>query len=452
MILFEAQIAEHQQLAEHYRELAAKREALAHTLLVVQQQVDSDLSSLKLLVDKCKEVAPGAIASLKSAILELFGTDDGNDGGNKPTEPAPDDPTPRAEQPQTYNSSDAEELETVCVGLPRSFAPGSTLADENGSLGIVIGINNVGMSIDWLGLGSCPNPASGKGVWYDWAKDNHALASLKPASHDQVKLLSTSEFLQLQSWQSDQLDQHWDNVWFDVGVGCQCKWGGAAINRWIVVFSESCEWTCPLASHLASALWEDAPLLGQHCIVTFEHNGNKSTSKDEQMPYMELVRHPENGAIAYQCKHDGEIICVYIGFHRKNVAQSWMHFLEAITSRVELRQAKRMEGFKWEIKAKGLSMAQINRLATEDLNKSYRPEIGSTKPPSYNPQPKPEPVNPDEVQPGDIVTPLLTPGDSYEVLQVMPNGILDCKSLRTGVQMGMRPTAVSLVQKAQLTT
>jgi hypothetical protein len=60
-------------------------------------------------------------------------------------------------------------------------------------------------------------------------------------------------------------------------------------------------------------------------------------------------------------------------------------------------------------------------------------------------------VNPDEVQPGDIVTPLLTPGDSYEVLNVMPNGILDCKSLRTGVQMGMRPTAVSLVQKAQST-
>jgi preprotein translocase subunit YajC len=60
-------------------------------------------------------------------------------------------------------------------------------------------------------------------------------------------------------------------------------------------------------------------------------------------------------------------------------------------------------------------------------------------------------VNLDEVQPGDIVTPLLTPGDSYEVLTVMPNGILDCKSLRTGVQMGMRPTAVSLVQKAQPT-
>ena len=62
MILFQAQIEEHQKLAEHYRDLAAKREALAAGLLAFQQQADSDLSSLRLLVDKCKEVAPNAIA------------------------------------------------------------------------------------------------------------------------------------------------------------------------------------------------------------------------------------------------------------------------------------------------------------------------------------------------------------------------------------------------------
>jgi hypothetical protein len=91
MILFQAQIEEHQKLAEHYRELAAKREALAAGLLAFQQQADSDLSSLRLLVDKCKEVAPNAIASLKSAVLTLFDNgDDGNDGGNQPTDPTPD--------------------------------------------------------------------------------------------------------------------------------------------------------------------------------------------------------------------------------------------------------------------------------------------------------------------------------------------------------------------------
>ena len=169
------------------------------------------------------------------------------------------------------------------------------------------------------------------------------------------------------------------------------------------------------------------------------------------MSYVQLVRHPENQAIAYQRKHDGEIVCLYVGFRTKALASSWKQALEVLTSSVEMRQGKRLEGFKWELKAKGLSINHINRLASEDLDKSYRPEIGSAKPAFYKPQPKPEAVNLDEVQPGDIVTPLLTPGDSYEVLTVMPNGILDCKSLRTGVQMGMRPTAVSLVQKAQPT-
>jgi len=68
MILFQTEIEEHRKLADHYRELAAKREALAAGLLTVQQQADSDLSSLKLLLSKCKEVAPSAIASLKSAL------------------------------------------------------------------------------------------------------------------------------------------------------------------------------------------------------------------------------------------------------------------------------------------------------------------------------------------------------------------------------------------------
>ncbi len=91
MILFQAQIQEHQDLAQHYRELAANREALAAGLLAVQQQADSDLSSLKLLVDKCKEVAPGAIASLKTAVLNLFSEGDGgDDGGNQPIEPTPE--------------------------------------------------------------------------------------------------------------------------------------------------------------------------------------------------------------------------------------------------------------------------------------------------------------------------------------------------------------------------
>jgi hypothetical protein len=92
MILFQSQIAEHQQLAEHYRELAAKREALAQSFIEVQSQAQTDLGSLKALVEKCSSLGGNdAIASLKNAVIALFGSDDdGNDGGNQPTEPTPD--------------------------------------------------------------------------------------------------------------------------------------------------------------------------------------------------------------------------------------------------------------------------------------------------------------------------------------------------------------------------
>jgi hypothetical protein len=415
MILFQAQIQEHQDLAQHYRDLAANREALAAGLLAVQQQADSDLSSLRMLVDKCKEVAPSAITSLKTAVLGLFDSGN-NDGGNPSPDPTPD------RDPSSETKEDA------------LFTPGSILVDVNGSYGIVIGTNNLGMRVDWLGLGSCPNPASGKGVWYSWAKDNQAIADFSTSTHDQVKLFSTDEFLQSQTWDKDQLDEYWDGEWVS-DYGCQYRWGGATINRWIVVFTESCDWASPFASPIACLLWEDAPLLGQACVI-------------ETTPYVELVK--VSDALAYQRKHDGEIICCYFGFRTKAHAQSWLHFFEAVTSAVELRQALRIEGCKWEIKAKGLGIKQIERYAKDcDFSKSYRSEVCSSKPPGYKKPQCPQPVNPDEVGEGDIVTALLTPSASYKIIQIMPNGILDCENLTTGGRLGLRATAVTLVQKGQ---
>jgi hypothetical protein len=285
------------------------------------------------------------------------------------------------------------------------------------------------MSVDWLGLGSCPNPASGKGIWYNWAKDNHAIAkrcceaqiaSFKPAAHDQVKLLSTSEFLQLQGWEKEQLEEHWDNEWFDVGVGCQCKWGGATIDRWIVVFEFACEWASPLATPIA-------------CTVEFPQ------------PYAEFIKVSDR--IGYiKLNTTGEIIATYAGFNNKARAKSWANYLETMTSRIELRAAKRLGDWKHELKLSGLSIKQIERLAGENLDK-MPPAKEPSLPPTYKPQPIPQPVNPDEVGEGDIVTALLTPSSSYKVIQVMPNGILDCENLTSGDRLGLRPGAVSLVQK-----
>jgi hypothetical protein len=419
--------------------LTAKRQQLGF-FQNLQTQADECLEKLSRVVNHAKEsTAHGAIASLKTAVLTLFADGDGSNdgGGNQPTDPTPD-PDP---------CSETKEATTNTL-----FTPGSILVDELESLGIVIGTNNLGMRVDWLGIGSCPNPASGKGIWYDWVKDKQALASLKPAAHDRVKLLTTSEFLQFQDWDSDQLDEYWDGEWVS-DYGCQYRWGGATIDRWIVVSLQSCDWASPFASPIACLLWEDSPLLGQHCFVSFsfgdasanEENENKGTKEGEAMPYVELVK--VSDAIAYQRKHDGEIICCYVGFRTKAIAQSWLHFFEAVTSAVEVRQAKRLET-KWEIKIKGLSLKQVERFKAEcDFSKSYRTEVCSSKPPGYTEPHRPQPVNPDEVGEGDIVTALLTPSGSYKIIQIMPNGILDCQNLTTGDRLGLRATAVTLVQK-----
>jgi hypothetical protein len=117
-----------------------------------------------------------------------------------------------------------------------------------------------------------------------------------------------------------------------------------------------------------------------------------------------------------------------------------------MTSRIELRAAKRLGDWKHELKLSGLSIKQIERIAAENLDK-MPPAKEPSLPPTYKPQPIPQPVNPAEVEPGDIVTALLTPSSSYKVIQVMPNGILDCENLTSGDRLGLRPGAVSLVQK-----
>jgi hypothetical protein len=101
------------------------------------------------------------------------------------------------------------------------------------------------------------------------------------------------------------------------------------------------------------------------------------------------------------------------------------------------------------MKVKGMSIQQIERLSKEAIDKSYRTEVNTAVPPTYKPRVIPQPVNPEEVGEGDIVTQLLTPSASYKVIQVMPNGILDCENLTTGVRLGIRPEAVTLVQKAE---
>jgi hypothetical protein len=412
---------------------------------------DSSLTQLKSVVSKIEHYDKSAIANLKNAVLGLFEADDdsGDHGPNQPIEPTPDDdPTPGGDDDEpSFVDEDSLEYST----LEGQFC-------------------DIGHDLDWY-WERCAKPegqawefasfleldkplVAGSRFWFG-GKDNTGtvIQQLGDVEYEVQIDGAICASQQRNALGTVKLDRHQLHYIPTSLEGQICDIDQAPKT------GQKCSWASPFASPLCSLAWEDAPLNGQHCIIApsaTEDNRDKGTSESEAMPYVQLVRHPENGAIAYQRKHDGEIICVYVGFRTKAIAQSWMRFFEVLAGDCQLRESKRLKSkhlgdFRWEIKAKGVSMAQINRLASEDLDKSYRSEIGSAKPPSYKPQPKPEAVNPDEVQPGDIVTPLLTPGDSYEVLTVMPNGILDCKNLRTGVQMGMRPTAVSLVQKAQPT-
>jgi hypothetical protein len=159
-------------------------------------------------------------------------------------------------------------------------------------------------------------------------------------------------------------------------------------------------------------------------------------------PYTEFVEVSDR--VGYiKVNVTGEILAVYAGFNNKSRAKNWANYLETVTSRIELRAAKRLGEWKHELKMSGLSIKQIERLTGENLNK-MPPAKEPSLPPSY----KPQPVNPDEVGEGDIVTALLTPSSSYKVIQVMPNGILDCENLTSGDRLGLRPGAVTLVQKA----
>jgi hypothetical protein len=326
MILFQSQIAEHQQLAEHYRELAAKREALAQSFIEVESQAQTDLGSLKALVEKCSSLGGNnAIASLKTAVLELFGTDDGNEGGNQPT-PTPDD--------------DPDEPELLCLN------------GETGDCLTTADLDDSDLEPDiQLIVGVCP---SGN-VHTQESPDN-------PLADDHV--LSSGAELNRQTCSIDP-DLHWENT-----------------------APDGSSWE--IATPLVCLLWMDAPLLGQHCTITSiatEQNENKCTQEGEQVAYCELVNVTD--AIAYQRKTaTGEIICTYIGFRTKSIAQSWMEFFEAISSKLELRQAKRMQGFKWEMKVRGLSIKQIERYAKDcDFAKSYNStespaQVAGLEPPS----------------------------------------------------------------------
>jgi hypothetical protein len=186
----------------------------------------------------------------------------------------------------------------------------------------------------------------------------------------------------------------------------------------------------PMESH--HVITSNAKLDGRSCTVEYPQ------PEAEKPTYTEFVKVSDR--IAYiKVSHSGEIKSTYIGFNNKSRAKSWANYLEALTPSIELRAAKRMGDWKHELKIRGLSAQQIERLTTEDFSKTFKAE-------------KPQTAQPDEFEPGDVVVQSLTPSASFKIIEVMPNGVLDCENLTTGDRQGLRPSAVQLVQKASTET
>lgn len=335
-------------------------------LIELDALTDHTLEGLADVVSKIQCSAPDAIASLKSAVLKLFGTDDGNDGGNQPIDPMPD--------------TDPDEPELLCLnGETGDCLTTADLDDDT------------------------KNPESlsrGSRFWFG-----------APSNTGTVLEVVGGEY----------------RVQIDGAVG------EVMLERHrLHYFME------PLTGQTCDI--DKAPMLGQACTVEFPQ------PEPQQTTYAEFVGVSDR--VGYiRVNTTGEIIATYAGFNNKAQAKAWASYLETVTSKIELRPAKRLGEWKHELKLSGLSITQIERLTGENLNK-MPPAKEPSLPPSYKPQPIPQPVNPDEVGEGDIVTALLTPSSSYKVIQVMPNGILDCENLTSGDRLGLRPGAVTLVQKA----
>lgn len=109
----------------------------------------------------------------------------------------------------------------------------------------------------------------------------------------------------------------------------------------------------------------------------------KSTQKASN--YIELVQHVNNEAIAYQRKHDSEIICVYLGCNSTSRLKSWSEWLYrqdwGLTSEEcnNSRQASRLTKFKYELKLPALSWKHINQLVKHNFSKPPTKPVDSSK-------------------------------------------------------------------------
>ncbi len=424
MILFQAQIEEHQTLAEHYRELAAKREALAAGLLAVQQQADSDLWSLRQLVDKCSLVAPGAIAQLKSAVLELFIGEDnnGSEGGNHPTDPTPD---PDGDESQA--AIDSEQLDEE--GLTESVTCdegqveiASEQVDEeepellclNGFTGDCLTSADLDETLEEQECHNTPltyTQAIKNRCSACWGYEVRSKGDIKSGFVNRANL-NFMEAVNLERTGREfyKVVENYLNRLYYTGQSCEWAspfaspvsfdetkypktlipgsrfWHGATWSTGTVIkVLGNDEYLCqfdgavgeveldrPSLHYIPNSLAgqhsdiDQAPKIGQKCDWACSVNFDIPQPKEAST---EMV-HTSARTGYLKVKASGQILAAYAWFPRKDLAESWFDWLDGMSlGSSELRFTKRNSSWKYEIKLTGLSMTQIERLSQEDLGR-----------------------------------------------------------------------------------
>jgi hypothetical protein len=135
---------------------------------------------------------------------------------------------------------------------------------------------------------------------------------------------------------------------------------------------------------------------------------NPANSRQDEPAYIELVQHPQNKAIAYQRKHDSEIVCVYLGCNSMSRIKSWSEWLYrqnwglTQTECNNSRKALRLTQFKYELKLPAMSRERINQLALHNFSKL--PTMPAEKPTTRGADTHKAPPQPSSPLPQTLVT------------------------------------------------
>ena len=228
-------------------------------------------------------------------------------------------------------------------------------------------------------------------------------------------------------------------------------------------------------------------------------------------PESELIQVSETVSLIQET--DGKIGCTYVGFNNKSKAQSWGEWLTskvALALKFDVVPATKLP-FKYELLVWGLNLNQVTKLSEQDFsktpkagfgaslckdqddipevhlepavtehesNQSISEEVSSTttgkslngkvignlenstalcpdvsSPEATQAAAAPTKVAPKllDLEPNDIVGSLLVPGWTYKVLEVKPNGQLNCERLLTSgqsFQVSLDISGVYLIEKA----